>query len=585
MKKILREVLAEDKSLLGRRDELLATLEKKVPSTLRRDFTSIKKAISLNVGEKFLVGEQDKEATKKNVAETLKAAGMQAARIDFVVETFTGALDWDKPKPAESELTKSEPPEPEPPKPKPPKPKPPKPEPPKPEPPKPKLAESEPPKPEPAPPPIPPTNSTPPNNQTTDAGKKVFIGLACVLLLLFFVGGNDNKSNNISAPSSVQTTTASPTASSIAQPTQVAEVEDTSYLDARTDLSLNGMDLGISLAEAQSKLGKPLRIEKVDGYDRHIYSDKFYIAVNDNKVNAFVTHDPKFKTLRGLHVGSTYDEIIDKYGTDSLDMTADNLTLHEYPFTTIDGEYALLRFAVNSSNRVDYISIRIVDPPALGYNWIKDGKGVYIWNPEPQEGESITWTGSYVKDGVYKYADGTGVVTWYNKNGTVVQVDEGTMKHGQRHGQFTHRLKSGNVIQTRYDNGVEIKEEPKSDIDENVKQAARAFKQYHEDITKGNFTAAFNRFTEERKSEMNYNVQAFSKGYADTISSRITDLQLVSSSGNRVVMNYILDARDRAGGGKQLYQQFSGSVEMINVNGEWKIAYTESKRIKEVIER
>ena len=114
LEKILREALAEDKSLLSRRDELLAALEKKVPSTLRRDFTSIKKAISLNVGEKFLVGEQDKEATKKNVAETLKAAGMQAARIDFVVETFTGALDWDKPKPAESELTKSEPPEPEP---------------------------------------------------------------------------------------------------------------------------------------------------------------------------------------------------------------------------------------------------------------------------------------------------------------------------------------------------------------------------------------------------------------------------------------------------------------------------------------
>ena len=65
LEKILREALAEDKSLLSRRDELLAALEKKVPSTLRRDFTSIKKAISLNVGEKFLVGEQDKEATKK----------------------------------------------------------------------------------------------------------------------------------------------------------------------------------------------------------------------------------------------------------------------------------------------------------------------------------------------------------------------------------------------------------------------------------------------------------------------------------------------------------------------------------------
>ena len=97
LEKILREVLATDKSLLKRRDELLASLEEKVPNSLRRDFAPIKKAISLNVGEKFFVGEHDKEATKRDVAETLKTAGMQTARIDFVVESFTSALGWNIP--------------------------------------------------------------------------------------------------------------------------------------------------------------------------------------------------------------------------------------------------------------------------------------------------------------------------------------------------------------------------------------------------------------------------------------------------------------------------------------------------------
>lgn len=97
MDKILHEVLAEDKSLLGRRDELITALERKVPGNLKRDFTPIKKAISLNVGEKFLTGNSDKEATKEEVREILKASGMQAARIEFVIETFTKALDWDKP--------------------------------------------------------------------------------------------------------------------------------------------------------------------------------------------------------------------------------------------------------------------------------------------------------------------------------------------------------------------------------------------------------------------------------------------------------------------------------------------------------
>lgn len=97
VEKILREVLSEDKSILCRRDELAAALEKKVPDNLRRDFAAIKKAVSLNVGEKFFVGTEDKEATKEEVAEILKNSGMQAARIEFVINTFVEALDWDKP--------------------------------------------------------------------------------------------------------------------------------------------------------------------------------------------------------------------------------------------------------------------------------------------------------------------------------------------------------------------------------------------------------------------------------------------------------------------------------------------------------
>lgn len=97
MENILREILSKDKSILCRRDELIAELEKKVPSNMTRELNPIKKAISLNIGENFFVGESDKSATTDNVIKILKNAGMQAARINFVVETFTEALDWNKP--------------------------------------------------------------------------------------------------------------------------------------------------------------------------------------------------------------------------------------------------------------------------------------------------------------------------------------------------------------------------------------------------------------------------------------------------------------------------------------------------------
>ena len=90
------------------------------------------------------------------------------------------------------------------------------------------------------------------------------------------------------------------------------------------------------------------------------------------------------------------------------------------------------------------------------WHWIKDNNtGVYIWNPEPTEGESIVWNGGYVQDGDYRYADGAGIVTWY-KNGKVIQVDEGAFIRGRHHGHFTHKFPSGKVKKSNWDNGREI---------------------------------------------------------------------------------------------------------------------------------
>ena len=94
-------------------------------------------------------------------------------------------------------------------------------------------------------------------------------------------------------------------------------------------------------------------------------------------------------------------------------------------------------------------------PQDLGYHWISDANDVYLWNPEPQDGESIHWSGGYVRDGNHKFADGIGVVTWY-RGGQVIQVDEGTFIRGRHHGQFKHTFKSGRVDYSNWDHGVEI---------------------------------------------------------------------------------------------------------------------------------
>lgn len=94
----------------------------------------------------------------------------------------------------------------------------------------------------------------------------------------------------------------------------------------------------------------------------------------------------------------------------------------------------------------------------LGEHWIKDANDVYLWNPKPHEGETITWSGGFVQDGDYRYADGAGTTVWY-LNGELEQIDEGSFKHGQRHGRFKHQFfPSGNTDYSNWDNGVEIAE-------------------------------------------------------------------------------------------------------------------------------
>ena len=119
-----------------------------------------------------------------------------------------------------------------------------------------------------------------------------------------------------------------------------------------------------------------------------------------------------------------------------------------------------------------------------------------------------------------------------------------------------------------------------NNIDQNTKDAATAFVNFHKAITNKNFNEAFSYFSSDRQKNLKYDVSGFQQGYSTTMSSEITVLTLVSTSDNLVVLNYILDARDRMNDGSVLYQQFSGQVEMVREYGTWKISKTRSKKIK-----
>lgn len=79
-----------------------------------------------------------------------------------------------------------------------------------------------------------------------------------------------------------------------------------------------------------------------------------------------------------------------------------------------------------------------VGPPDLSGrdpHWIKDTvKNCWAADPDPQAGESVTWTGTCAGGLV----NGEGTLTWY-LNGRLFGRDEGTFKNGELfgHGRVT----------------------------------------------------------------------------------------------------------------------------------------------------
>lgn len=213
----------------------------------------------------------------------------------------------------------------------------------------------------------------------------------------------------------------------------------------------------------------------------------------------------------------------------------------------------------------------------LNEHWIKDADtDICLWNPEPKDGENISWSGGFVQDGKNKFADGNGVVTWY-RDGKVIQVDEGTFEHGLHNGQFKHTFPSGRTVYSNWNRGEEIP------LPSAAEEARQAFTNYHSAITNGNYRMAYDMLAAEQQQRVG-NFNDYAAGYSNTLSSEIDDLSTVKESADSVTLNYRLTARDRTPDGKVKVQQFHGQAVLIKVDGSWLISNARSQRFNQYVE-
>ncbi len=174
------------------------------------------------------------------------------------------------------------------------------------------------------------------------------LGITLVVILLavglYFVIRDDGSKN--SAP-----------ANSVA--TQAKE-EKAAVREMQTDLSLGGMDLGLSLEDMHKVLGQEKESKAMEkaGYRRYYYDD-IWVVVHDGKVSALESNSGKVKTKRGIAQGAQLSEVLAAYGQDYMLSNYDGKKLYEYNFQSQDGRQGILRFAVNEgTDTVDYITVR-----------------------------------------------------------------------------------------------------------------------------------------------------------------------------------------------------------------------------------
>lgn len=528
---VLRKVLAKDRSILARREDLIAAMGILVPVAAMREYRALTTALQeSNLGEILFAADQkspeERQAALGQVREMLLEKNMQEKTVERVIATLTDALDWGKEAQAEQaapaagaqtapQAGASQP----------------------------QQAEAEKPQAAAAQQPAatqtpwacvcghqgntsafctecgrsraegerqaaPPVataagtqrNAVPPvqpqvwpepagqaaggaaGRSPAEAKKRMALIAAVVVLLgiLVFFGVREFGSQGSGSYASLVGKQATETAK-----------------EAKTDLSLGGLDLGDKKSDIEkAKLGKENDTKEESGFVFHYYDD-VQVATDGDEVVGLKSVSDRLATKRGIHQGDSLADVKKAYGSDFQKSAGeDGMTYYEYAFQTDAGEEGLLRFAIrNSDQKVGYISARL----------------------------------------------------------------------------------------TRYEKAKAQPNTQAAAPAADARGAQVALNNFYNAISHKDYSGAWQMMTPEQQKRMG-DYDSFRQGYSTTLSSEARNVTIASAAPDKVVLTYRLLARDRMPGGKVKAQVFDCSATMVPSGGTWKLLYTEAKQVSSRVE-
>lgn len=120
--------------------------------------------------------------------------------------------------------------------------------------------------------------------------------------------------------------------------------------------------MGDSINSVNKKFGSPTDKDvSPSGYDRCSYGKAFAVDYNHDAAACLISYSANYSTSRGIHVGSSKNDVISTYGGDYSIYRANGLEMYEYR-SNFSGRDIMTLFAFKEGgNSVTYISIRYLD--------------------------------------------------------------------------------------------------------------------------------------------------------------------------------------------------------------------------------
>ena len=135
---------------------------------------------------------------------------------------------------------------------------------------------------------------------------------------------------------------------------------ESEFVLADKDLGLGKVNIDDTIDAVHQKLGQETKVESRDNGRSSYVFDDINVIINNGIVSAIESNSNKFATIKGIHQDSSLSDVLSNYGENYLKSSYDGLELYEYDYPGQSGMDCRIRFAINSSQNVEYISIRKV---------------------------------------------------------------------------------------------------------------------------------------------------------------------------------------------------------------------------------